>query len=316
MAASDTTLIVGTGSMACLFAARLAAIGHSIWMLGSWPAGVRALRSEGVRLIDPHGEIQAFTVQVTDDPQVCQGIQSALVLVKSWQTRRAAGQLEKCLAPNGLVLTLQNGIGNQEILAQVLGSQRVALGVATYGANLTGPGIVQPAGEGVITLGSHPRLPQLVDLLRSAGFVVETSEDTGSLIWGKLVINAGINPLTALLDVPNGALLTLPEARSLLSSTAREATAVAAAQGVNLPYADPAATVENIARKTASNYSSMLQDLRRGAPTEIDAINGAIVQIGEQQGVPTPINRSLWQLVRATVQARRTSSSSKKSETA
>jgi len=119
-----------------------------------------------------------------------------------------------------------------------------------------------------------------------------------------------------LLDVPNGALLTLPEARSLLSSTAREATAVAAAQGVNLPYADPAATVENIARKTASNYSSMLQDLRRGAPTEIDAINGAIVQIGEQQGVPTPINRSLWQLVRATVQARRTSSSSKKSETA
>jgi 2-dehydropantoate 2-reductase len=297
------TLIVGTGAMACLFAARLAAIGHSVWMLGSWAAGLQALRNEGVRLVHPDEQTRAFTVQVTEDPRICQGIQYALVLVKSWQTGRAAGQLAQCLAPNGLALSLQNGMGNREILAQALGSQRVALGVATSGANLVGPGRVQPAGEGVITLGIHSRLPSLADLLRTAGFVVETSADTSSLLWGKLVINAAINPLTALLGVSNGALLALPGARALLASTAREAASVAVAQGVRLPYPDPVVAAEAIARQTASNYSSMLQDLRRGAPTEIDAINGAIVLAGEQTGVPTPINRSLWQLVRATVEA-------------
>jgi 2-dehydropantoate 2-reductase len=300
---SQTILIVGSGAMACLFAARLAAMGQPVWMLGSWAAGMQALNDQGVRMVDPDGQIRAYTVQVTADPRVCQGVQYALVLVKSWQTERAASQLAQCLAPDGLALTLQNGLGNREILSQALGPQRVALGVATSGANLIGPGLVQPAGEGVITLGIHSQLSALADLLREADFVVESNADTSSLLWGKLVINATINPLTALLGVPNGALLALPAARTLLSSTAREAASVAIAQGVRLPYPDPVVAIEAIARQTARNYSSMLQDLRRGAPTEIEAINGAIVRAGEHTGVPTPINRSLWQLIRATVEA-------------
>jgi 2-dehydropantoate 2-reductase len=303
MSETQPILIVGTGAMACLFAARLAARGHSVWMLGSWPAGVQALRQKGVRVVNPDGPDLAYPVQIIEDPQTCRGIRFALVLVKSWQTEQAANQLAGCLSPDGLALTLQNGMGNREILAQALGSQRVALGVATSGANLVGPGRVQPAGEGVITLGIHPRLSVLADLLRDAGFVVETSADTNSLVWGKLVINAAINPLTALLGVTNGALLALPNARALLSSLAREAASVAVAQGVRLPYPDPVVAVEAIARQTATNHSSMLQDLRRGAPTEIDAITGAIVQAGEQLGVPTPVNRCLWQLVRARVEA-------------
>ena len=299
---SQPILIVGTGAMGCLFAARLAAIGQSVCMLGSWPTGLQALQNGGVRIVGADGQEQVYPVQVIEDPRARRGVRYALVLVKSWQTGRAASQLANCLADDGLALTLQNGMGNRESLAQGLGSQRVALGVATCGANLVGPGRVQPAGEGVITLGIHSRLPALADLLRDAGFVVETSADTNSLIWGKLVINAAINPLTALLGVPNGALLALPAARALLSTTAREAASVAVAQGIRLPYPDPVVAAEAIARQTASNYSSMLQDLRRGAPTEVDAINGAIVQAGEQMGVPTPVNRSLWQLVRAKVE--------------
>jgi 2-dehydropantoate 2-reductase len=289
--------------MACLFAARLAAIGQTVLMIGSWTAGVQALKEHGVRVVDPDGQIRTYSVQVTSDPRACQGAQYALVLVKSWQTERAASQLAQCLAQNGLALTLQNGLGNREILAQALGSQRVALGAATYGANLIGPGLVQTAGEGVITLGIHARLPALADVLREAGFVVESSPDTSALVWGKLVINASINPLTALLGVPNGGLLTSPAARALLSSTAREAASAAVAQGVRLPYPDPVVAVEAIARQTANNHSSMLQDLRRGAPTEVEAINGAIVRTGEQTGVPTPVNRSLWLLIQAKVEA-------------
>jgi 2-dehydropantoate 2-reductase len=198
-----------------------------------------------------------------------------------------------------VALTLQNGMGNREKLAKALGARRVTLGVTTIGANLVGAGRVRPAGEGVISLSVHSRLSPLTEMLRRAGFVVEAAPDPDALLWGKLVINAAINPLTALLGVPNGALLERPTARALMVSVAREAAAVAVAQGLHLPYPDPVVAVETIARRTATNRSSMLQDIQRGAPTEIDAICGAIVTAGESTGVPTPVNRTLWQLVKA-----------------
>lgn len=298
MSANATSLlIVGTGAMASLFASRLSAAGVAVTMLGTWPAGLEALKQQGVTLVEADGRQHTYPVQVTNDPTACAGTQLALVMVKSWQTQRAANQLAVCLAPDGVALTLQNGLGNRETLAQALGSQRVALGVTTIGANLAGPGCVRLAGDGVITLGAHPRLSPLTDLLRRAGFIVENDPDPNALLWGKLIINAAINPLTALLDISNGELLKRPSARELAATIARESASVAVAQGVRLPYPDPVVATETIARRTASNRSSMLQDVKRGSPTEIDAICGAIVQAGEQTGVPTPVNRTLWQLI-------------------
>jgi 2-dehydropantoate 2-reductase len=221
------------------------------------------------------------------------------VLVKSWQTARSARGLAQCLDPGGLALTLQNGLGNREQLAQVLGDGRVALGVTTAGATLLGPGRVRPVGEALVTLSAHPRLSPLANALEMAGFIIETVSDPTALLWGKLVINAAINPLTALLGVLNGELLARPSARLLMQSTAREAAAVADATGVRLPYSDPLAAAEAVARRTAANRSSMLQDIQRRAPTEIDAICGAIVQAGERVGVPTPVNQTLLCLVKA-----------------
>jgi 2-dehydropantoate 2-reductase len=295
----NSILIAGTGSMACLFAARLSAAGVVVTMLGTWKEGMAALRQNGVTVVEADGQERSYPVRVVDQPEACAGTRYALVLVKSWQTERAARQLVECLATDGVALTLQNGIGNQEALGKVLGLRRVALGVTTTGANLLGPGRVRPAGEGVITLGIHPLMGALADILRAGGFSVETSPDPSGLLWGKLVINAAINPLTALLGVTNGELLARPAARTLLATVAREAAAVAVAQGVRLPFPDPVATVEIIARRTAANRSSMLQDVTRGAPTEIDAICGAIVEAGERTGVPVPANQTLWQLVKA-----------------
>jgi len=285
--------------MACLFAARLSAAEVAVTMLGGWPAGLEALRQYGVTVVEADGSERSYPVQVADDPSTCTGARFALVLVKSWQTERAARQLAECLATDGVALTLQNGIGNREKLARLLGGQRVALGVATTGANLLDPGRVRPAGEGVISLGAHPLMGQMAVILRASGFLVETSSDPNGLLWGKLVINAAINPITALLGITNGELLERLPARVLLTTVAREAAAVAIAQGVRLPYPDPVAAVETIARRTAANRSSMLQDVARGAPTEIDAICGAIVEAGERTGVATPANRTLWQLVKA-----------------
>ncbi|MCK4978568.1 MAG: ketopantoate reductase family protein, partial [Anaerolineales bacterium] len=214
MSANATSLlIVGTGAMASLFASRLSAAGVAVTMLGTWPAGLEALKQRGVTLVEADGHQHTYPVQVTNDPVACAGTQLALVMVKSWQTQRAANQLAVCLAPDGVALTLQNGLGNRETLAQALGSQRVALGVTTIGANLAGPGCVRLAGDGVITLGAHPRLSPLTDLLRRAGFIVENDPDPNALLWGKLIINAAINPLTALLDISNGELLKRPSAR-------------------------------------------------------------------------------------------------------
>ncbi len=298
----DTSiLIVGSGAMASLFAAKLAAADIPVTLLGTWPEGLRALKENGVRLVGPDGQDRTFRLKVTNDPNECADIPFALVLVKSWQTKRAAQQLAACLAEDGLALTLQNGINNHQTLADTLGSQRVALGITTTGATLLDPGHVRPVGDGRVSLGVHARIEPLADMLRVAGFKVEMLADTEGLLWGKLVINAAINPLTALLGVQNGELLSRPTARSLMGSTAREAACVADGLGIDLPYPDAVMAVETVARRTATNYSSMLQDVLRGAPTEIDSINGAIVSIGERIKVPTPVNRTLWQLVRGMI---------------
>ncbi len=285
--------------MAGLFGGRLAS--HAdVTLLGSWTEGLDAVREHGIRLQE-NGEVTKIKVKVTDDPSECQGVQSALVLVKSWQTEMAANMLGTCLAADGVALTLQNGLGNIEVLEAAVGPERAALGVTTTGATMLGPGKVRAGGSGPTHVAPHPRLEPLVALLETSGFEIHAASDLMSLLWGKLVVNTGINALTALLEVRNGELLENSHARSLMNAAAQETARVAEAQGIKLPYADPSQEVERVARRTAKNESSMLQDIRRSAPTEVDAINGAVVREGARLGVPAPVNGSLWDLVRAKV---------------
>lgn len=288
-------LIVGSGAMACLFGARLAPHAQ-LTMLGGWPEGVQALRQDGIRV---EGGGPAVRVRATAEPADCAGAHLALVLVKAYQTEGTADRLADCLAPDGLAVTLQNGLGNLERLQARLGERRAAAGVTTSGATLLGPGRIRPGGEGRTWLARQERLQPLADLLGRGGFTVDWADDVEALLWGKAVVNAAINPLAALLRVPNGALIepARPQAQSLLAEAAREAAAVAAARGVRLPFADAAAQALEVARRTAANRSSMLQDVERGRRTEIEAINGAIAAEGGRLGVPAPVNQTLWRLV-------------------
>jgi len=297
----DSLLIVGTGALANLFAARFVAANIPVTVMGNWPEGLTALRERGVILVGGDGSEKTFKVDVVSGDEPPSAVKLALVLVKSWQTERAAKQLGRCLDPDGLALTLQNGIGNREKLVETLGIGRAALGVTTSGATLLGPGRVRPGGEGIISLEEHPQINKLDSLFTQAGFEVDRMENLDSLVWGKLVVNTSINPLTALLRVANGKLLESESARSLMAAAARETAQVAAKLGVSLPFDDPALAARDVARRTAGNHSSMLQDVNRGAPTEIDAICGAVVRAGGELGVPTPINRTFLLLVRAAV---------------
>lgn len=290
-------VIAGTGAMACLFGSKLSAAGVPVTLMGTWSAGLDALQRYGVRVSEADGRQAAYPVKVARSPSEVSKAHLALVCVKSWQTERASRQLAGCLSRDGVALTLQNGLGNYEALERHLGSRRAALGTTTCGANMLAPGIVRPGGEGTTSLEDQSRLGILRDLFFLAHIPVQTVIDPVELLWGKLVINAAINPLTALLRVPNGELLNKPASRSLLGTAASEAAMVAAAQGIQLPYPDPVEAAENVAARTASNLSSMLQDILRGSPTEIDAISGAIVRAGEAAGLQVPVNRTLWELV-------------------
>lgn len=296
-------LILGTGAMALLFGGRLAAAGVPVTLFGSWEEGLSALEQDGVRVSAPDQEY-SYPVAVARDAVELQDIKLALVLVKSWQSEQTARLLAQVLSPDGVVLTLQNGLGNLEFFTSHLGKNRAAGGVTTCGATLIGPGLIRPAGEGVVSVQEHPRLDPLVKILQSGGFSIEVVEDLSSLMWGKLVINVGINPLSALMGVPNGKLLESESAVEIMRSAAAEVVAVAKAKGININIDDPTQAVITVASATAENFSSMLQDIKRGAPTEIDFLCGAISRIGKSVDMPTPINDLLWQLIQSRVDLR------------
>jgi 2-dehydropantoate 2-reductase len=287
--------------MGSLFAARLARVAPVV-LLSRWAEAIAEVRRRGLHLVDAAGERSLF-VPIGDDPAAAAPADLAIVLVKSYDTPHAAAWAAAALAPDGLALTLQNGLGNAEVLAAALGPDRVVQGVTSEGATLLGPGQVRHAGAGVTTMGAHPayaaRLETVAALLRRAGFATQLSDQVESLVWGKLVMSAGINALTALLGVPNGALVADDAARAALRLAVAEAAAVAAQLGIALPYPDASAKAEEVCRATAENLSSMLQDVRRGSPTEIDAINGALVRAAEAVGAAAPIHRLLWHLVQA-----------------
>ncbi|GAB4527705.1 MAG: 2-dehydropantoate 2-reductase [Anaerolineales bacterium] len=300
----ERILICGTGALASLFAVRLGQAGVQVTMTGRWAAALDVIAAQGVTLHPPDSPPIQTRPQVARQPQAARGIPWALVLRKSWQTAETASWLAACLPPEGLALSLQNGLGNLETLQAALGESRAAAGVTTLPAALTAPGVVRQTGQGDILLGAHPRLSPLADLLRRAGFTVHVHADLRGVQWGKLVVNAAINPLGALLGLPNGALLQDPEARRTLHALAREAAAVAAAQGIRLPYPDPLAAVEAVARRTAGNENSMLQDLRRGAPTELEAITGAVLRIAKKHGLEIPVTVRVYRALQQTLAER------------
>jgi len=295
-------VVVGSGAMGCVYGAYLSRVAD-VTLFDPWEEHVRAMREKGLLLEELDGSQERFRIAATSDASELEGADLALIFVKSHQTRWAAEVAAKVLKPDGIALTLQNGVGNWDVLAEVLGPARAVQGVTAHGATLLGPGHVRHAGKGPTHLAFTPqnedRVREVAGLFQEAGLEVHLLEDLDSLVWGKLVINVGINALTAILRVPNGQLLEVAPARQLMAQAVEEAAAVAEALGIALPYPDPVARTEEVCRATAANRSSMLADVLRGSPTEIDVINAVIVREGERLGLETPVNSVLVSLIKA-----------------
>lgn len=290
--------IIGTGAMGSLFAAHLAPVAD-VTVLGTWRDGVDAINTRGVHL-ERDGHDFYVSLPATTCPKDVRAVEIALVAVKAHQTERAASWAEQILNPDGIALSFQNGLGNLEILIHHLGEARAAIGVTMQGATLLGPGHILHAGHGLSTVAAsvktRRRIEDIAALLNQAGIETRLAEDLESLMWGKLVVNSAINALTAIYRVPNGSLVENPETRALMSAAAQETANVAMALGITLPYADPIARAIQVATATATNKSSTLQDVLRGAPTELDRINGAVIREGKRLGVPTPVNEQLMRV--------------------
>jgi 2-dehydropantoate 2-reductase len=285
--------IFGTGAMACLFGARLSRVAQ-VTLLGTWAEGIAAIRERGIRF-DDCGESLTVPVQAEYLGVQIEPADFAIVLVKSWQTQRIAKHIAHYLKPDGIAISLQNGLGNAELMGD-----KAFPGATAEGATLFGPGRVRAGGSGT----THIVAPEwAVELLKSAGFDCRrcSPDEVEGVLWGKLSVSCGINALTALLRVPNGELLERADAENLMIRAAQECAGVAQARGIRLPFSDPAVRVREVAEQTATNQSSMLQDILRGAPTECDAINGAVAREGKRLDFPTPVNEILWRLVRALV---------------
>ncbi len=290
-------VVLGTGALGSLFAARLARSGLDVVVAGSWPDGLAAMRERGISVEDDGG---VWTARVTAVPRSgpLPLAPLVLVMVKSHQTAAVAPAARRSASAEGLVVTLQNGLGNAEALARAPGRGRVVTGVTTAGASLLGPASVRAfPGEVVLDRAAAPAATDaLVARLRAAAFRATAVDDIAPAVWRKLAVNCAINPLSALEGVPNGALARDPLLRERVRAAAAEVAAVARAKGVRLEQ-DAAEAALDVARATAGNRSSMLQDLDRGAPSEIDALSGAVCRQGRALGVPTPVNAQLWRAV-------------------
>jgi 2-dehydropantoate 2-reductase len=286
--------VMGAGAVGCYYGGMLARAGHDVVLVGR-PAHVDAVRREGLRL-----QAQAFDerVPVRADTEVAAvaGADVVLCCVKSPDTEDAARAMQPHLAPGTLVLSLQNGVDNAERLRAVL-AQEVLPAVVYVATEMAGPGHVRHHGRGELVIGPSPRSAALVEVFGAAGVPVQVSDNVAGALWAKLVLNCAYNALSAITQLPYGRLVQGEGIAEVMRDLVDECLAVARAEGVTLP-GEAHEAVRRLAGTMPAQYSSTAQDLARGKPSEIDHLNGLVVRRGEARGVPTPVNRALWALVK------------------
>ncbi len=296
--------VIGAGAMGSLFGAMLSRVAD-IYLIDKSEKHVQAITEKGLVIEKKDGSSEIFQglFATTNPESVKAEIDLAIIFTKSCQTKEAVRSAKPLLGKKGLALTLQNGLGNADIIADIVGKDRTVAGVTSHGATLLGPGHIRHAGEGATYLAGSPEnlpfLQKIAEVFNAGGIHTTLSENLDSLIWGKLIINVGINALAATLRVPNGVLGITPACEKIMAYAVSEAVRVADALGIKLPYNNHIEQVKTVCANTAGNRASMLQDVLRGARTEVGVINRAIAEKGKMLGIPTPYNIFLSEIIEA-----------------
>jgi 2-dehydropantoate 2-reductase len=293
-------LIFGAGAMGN-FLAGVMSQEHDVTLYGRGEK-IEVVMEKGIR-ISGKTELVAKIKAALNPKEIKEKEYDLIVLaVKSYDTATALEMIKE-MESKATVLSLQNGLDNEIRIAEAIGKDRTLGGVTSHGITFIKPGHVQHAGTGETIIGEldgkeTESVKKIGQAFTSVGIETRTSRNIQSEIWIKGIVNAGINPLTALTRLHNGYLLKIPWLTRLLENTCHECIVVAQKTGIDIQGCDIIEKTKNVARLTGENKSSMLQDIEKGRRTEIDSINGRIVEVGKKHGVETPINSALVALVK------------------
>lgn len=286
---------MGAGAVGSYFGGMLARAGHDV-VLVARPQHVTAIEREGLRM-DTKTFDERVRLRASSDPAAVQGAQLVLFCVKSGDTETAGRQIRPFVAREAVVLCLQNGVDNDVRLRAVLTEPEVAASVVYVGAEIAGPGHLKHHGRGELVIDPVRSIPDLAKSLAAAGIPTEVSGNVRGALWLKLILNCAYNAISAIARKPYGDTVPGVGIRDVMRDVIDECLAVAQAEGVDVP-GDVDAAVRGIYQTIPQQYASTAQDIMRGKPTEIDHLNGYIVQRGKALGIRTPANQALWALVK------------------
>jgi 2-dehydropantoate 2-reductase len=291
--------ILGAGALGCAIGATLTEGGHETWLIDRSTAHVEAMRMHGLRVDDTHGSRQV-AVRATTQPDEVGAAEVVIVLVKSFHTDAAIRGASALVGPETVVLSLQNGLGHEDILADAVGRERVLAGKTYVGGVLRGAGHIESGVAGKHTIIGEldgrvtERVQRIADAFNRAGLGTQVSDNIVGTMWDKLLVNVATGALTGITSLTYGQLYDEPLLKATALAAIAEAIAAAQAAGVRLSMTEPAQAWTLAAEGLPAAFkTSMLQSLEKGSVTEIDFINGSVVRWGARHGVPTPVNATL-----------------------
>ena len=294
---NPTVAVVGAGAMGSLFGGLLAEGGLAVTLVDVWRDHIEAIQTNGLRMVGFGGD-RSISLSATTDPATVGPADVVFVQCKASHTAEAVHRARSLFGPQTVAISFQNGLGNEETIADVIGKPRVLGGLTLQGASIEGPGIVRNYANvqsfiGEMAGGLSDRTRNLSRCFSEHGLPVTASENIRLEIWRKLMINVAVSPTSAIADLPIAQVVAVPEMRAAIDLALSEAAAVATAEGVDIDLADSQALVGALAGKTGANKSSVCVDLLNRRRSEIDVINGAIVRLGREHSIETPVN-SAW----------------------
>jgi len=287
--------IIGVGAMGSVYAALLASGGHDVWAIDVWKEHVEAIREKGLRVEGASGD-RTVRINATTNPADVADADLVIIATKDQGAADAAHAALQIAKPDAPILTIQNGLGSADKVAEIVGSKRIMMGVVGgFGASMKGPGHAHHNGMEFLRLGEMdggltPRLEAVAEAWRAGGFKVLTFDDIHKMVWEKLICNCTYSGPCALTGLRVGEVQANPSAWSIAAACAHEAYQVARAKGINLDFDDPIAYVRAFGQKIPNARPSMLLDHLAGRPAEVDNINGAIPREGAKVGIATPVN--------------------------
>lgn len=298
------TLILGAGAMGCLFGAKLKQAGYDVTLFNRENTVIKQIESHGIELTS--SDEKEYTIQIPvcyRESELKKEYELIIVLVKAFATEQVLSEIKHIIDENTIVLSLQNGVGNLEIIQEVIPQAIHGIGGTGSGASVLGPGQIAHRATGKTNIGlmndiTGKKAEAISKMLTNAGIETAVSSNVQSVIWSKLLINVAFNSLTAVTKLKNGDAILTKDGEKIATKLIEEAVNVAKAEKIELLYNHPVKEILAIGHKQiARNQSSMLTDILNERKTEIEVINGAIAVYGKRHGISTPYNEMMTELI-------------------